>query len=249
VTDAEALALPAYVVRESPRARRVRLTVTPRDGLVVVVPRRFPRRRVPAIVEARRAWIERALERIRPHREALAAEAGSVPERVEFTALSQVWCVERRPTAASGVRVRDDGRGTLVLTGGVADGEACRAALRRWCARVAREALPRLLARLSAEEGLPYANVTVRGQRTRWGSCSAAGRISLNRTLVFLPPELVRHVLLHELVHTRCLDHSSRFRSLLRERAPHADQHERQLREAWRYVPGWAPRVGIRADK
>jgi predicted metal-dependent hydrolase len=231
--------LPAYAVRESARARKVRLTVSARDGLVVVVPASFPRRQIPLIVAERRAWIERALERVREHREALAAQRESLPERVELPGVGESWEIVYVPSLAQGVRAVARGD-TLRLTGAVSDRGAVDAALRRFGRARAAEVLPRMLAEVSAEQGLPFSAVKVRNQRTRWGSCSARGSINLNWTLAFLPAVLARHVMLHELVHTLRLDHSPRFRSLLLEREPDTVRLARELRTGYRHVPAWA---------
>lgn len=231
--------LPPYTVRESPRARGVRLTVSARDGLVVVVPARYPAQRIPAIVAGRRRWIERALLRVNERRAAMLGGREQLPSRIEMPGIAESWAAEYAPTASATVRARAV-RGVVRLSGAVADGDACRAALRRFCRARAAEALPSMLKILSAEEGLAFTAVCVRSQRTRWGSCSGRGSISLNHQLAFLPPRLVRHVMLHELVHTMRLDHSARFHALLAERETDAAHLARELHQAWRHVPGWA---------
>ena len=67
------------------------------------------------------------------------------------------------------------------------------------------------LNQLAEQYGFTYNRVSIRNQRTRWGSCSGKGTISLNMKLVALPPELFDYVLLHELVHTRIHNHSQKF--------------------------------------
>jgi predicted metal-dependent hydrolase len=67
------------------------------------------------------------------------------------------------------------------------------------------------LNQLAAQHGFTYSRVSIRNQRTRWGSCSAKGNISLNIKLVALPQELADYVILHELTHTRVHDHSKKF--------------------------------------
>jgi predicted metal-dependent hydrolase len=103
----------------------------------------------------------------------------------------------------------------------------------------ARATLLPWLEAVSAEVGLPYTGASVRRQRSRWGSCSARHAISLNCALLFVEPALVRHLFLHELAHTRHLNHSPRFWRLVATLDPEFELRERALREAWRSVPAW----------
>jgi predicted metal-dependent hydrolase len=232
--------LPDYTVRVSDRARRVRLLVTAREGLIVVVPRSYPQSRVPGIVEQHAGWIARTLERTAARRARIAAHADSaVPERLDMVGIGPSWTVTLRPGRGPGVRARVSGEG-LVLCGDVDDRDACFDALRRAVARAARERLPLMLGGVEAETGWTAARVTVRRQRTRWGSCTAARAVSLNESLVFLPQHLVRYVLVHELAHTRRLDHSPAFWALVEQHDAAWRVARQELRQAWRHVPVWA---------
>ena len=75
----------------------------------------------------------------------------------------------------------------------------------------ARRHLTARLAELAALHGFTYSRVTIRCQKTRWGSCSAKNAISLNAYLTLLPGHLADYVILHELVHTRVKNHGPRF--------------------------------------
>jgi hypothetical protein len=163
-----------------------------------------------------------------PHEIALPPVGVTLPVEYRHT-------VGRSPT----VTARQIG-GQLVVAGAVDDAEACREALRRWRDRCAQEHLPALLDEASRATGIGYERVSVRGQRTRWGSCSAAGTISLNRNLIFLPARLAGYVLLHELAHRVHPDHSTRFHELLRTLEPAAGQLRRELGQAADHVPVWA---------
>jgi len=236
--------LPAYTVRVSPRAHHVRLTVTARDGLVVVVPKWW-RGDAAALVAEKRAWAERALERVAPHRALHAAGAEALlPDRVELAAFSAAWPVEYRHAAgARATATRTTARvngGALVVSGDVDDAEACLAALVRWLDREARELLLPMLAEVADDAGLAYAGARVRKTRSRWGSCSGRRTISLSRNLVFLPEHLVRALMLHELAHTLVMDHSKRFWDTLAALDPEAHEHRAQMRGAARFVPPWA---------
>lgn len=232
--------LPPHIVRVSDRARRVRLVVTPREGLVVVVPRRFAKSRVPEILRSHAVWIERTLARTAERRERHAAlVTAPPPERVELPGVGLSWRVVLRPGAGAGVRatVRGD---DLVLSGAVQDPEAVHDALCRAVSTAAQERLPLMLGGVEAETGWHATRVTIRRQRTRWGSCTSHGSISLNESLAFLPARLVRFVLVHELAHTERLDHSPAFWSLVQRHQADWREARLELRDGWRHVPAWA---------
>jgi predicted metal-dependent hydrolase len=234
--------LPAYAVRRSPRARRVRLTVTARDGLVVTLPPGLSEDYARRAVEDRAAWANRALAEVAARREEyLAGPAGQLPQVVELRAASRTLPVIYAPGRGhdSGAAVARERDGVLAVTG--PDDAAVRLdALRRWRDRTARAVLPALAGELAEETGIAPARITVRGQRTRWGSASARGTVSLNRNLLFLPPHLVRYVLAHELAHLRVLDHSPRFWGLLESMVHSAMEDRAELRGARQMVPVWA---------
>ncbi len=233
--------LPAYTVRVSARARRVRLTVSARDGLVVTLPRGLAAREAARAVAARREWALAHLAAVSSRRAALTAPPEArLPETIVLRALSARYAVEYRESASGGaVRVRASGA-TLHVGGSASDPEARLAALRRWRDRTARSALAALLRECSSATGIAYARLSVRGQRTRWGSCSASGTISLHRNLVFLPPELARYVVLHELAHVAERGHGERFWRHLASLEPDARALRARMRDAGEFVPAWA---------
>jgi predicted metal-dependent hydrolase len=84
----------------------------------------------------------------------------------------------------------------------------------------ARRELPARLLELAAEHGLTVARISIRNQRTRWGSCGRDGHISLNWRLILMPPEVRDYVLVHELMHLRRLDHSRAYWRLVAAACP-----------------------------
>jgi len=228
--------LPPYRVRVSPRAKRVRLVVAPGLGLTVVTPSGFDPGLVPNIVTDRLEWINHHLERLATH----AAPPPPPVDRVELRAVGYALAVRYRNADAGSVRARRCGPASLEVSGDIQRRDLVDAALRVWLKKEAQTLLPPLLAGLARDFGLGYSSVTVRLQRTRWGSCSAKGGISLNARLLFLPPELARYVLAHELAHTRHLNHSAKYWRFLASIDPDAQASDRALKHARRFVPVWA---------
>ena len=95
----------------------------------------------------------------------------------------------------------------------------------------ARENLEKRLSELAEQHNFQYNRVSIRSQRTRWGSCSSKDNISLNMKLLHLPQQLIDYILLHELVHTRVKNHSKDFWNELETVVPNARTVDEQLRE------------------
>lgn len=225
-------------VRRSVRARRLRLIVNG-TGLTLVVPMGHPPlREVDALLEPHKAWIVKSLERV--HISSVARHAGDVeeapPKRILLRALGEEWRVVAADSPEERLSAKD---GFLRLPQDFRKEEAF-AALRRWVLLRARRALPPLLMELAMEHGLAVGGVSVKAMRSRWGSCSSKGNISLNSRLLFLPPNLVRHVLLHELCHITEMNHARTFHDRLREMDPEAERHAAELKGGWGLVPRWA---------
>ncbi len=223
-----------YTIKVSNNSRRIRLELSLQKGLEVRIPRGTSRKMVDRVLKENQEWIVSSLAQVRERLEGLA------PEEIELRASGRRWGVEYRATSSGGIAIAERGSATLLVKGNVGDSYQIALALRRWLSGKAHEDLVPWLRVVSQELSLPFGKVLVKGQRTRWGSCSPHKTISINRNLLFLPAPLVRYVLVHELVHTIQLDHSPKFWELVVERLPDSKILEKEAKEAWHYVPSWA---------
>ena len=223
-----------YSLRESRRAKRVILNVSVTSGLEVVVPWGFDLRRLPGVIESKRPWIERTLRRVEETRQFLT------PVHIPLQAVGNEWEVQYHPSGQATVSARESADNLILVRGDISDVYRGAAALKRWLHRKAIAQLIPWLRSVSNENEIPFNGATVRRQRTRWASCSSRHIVSLNRNLLFLPNRLVTHVFLHELCHTKHLDHSPKFWHLLRRLEPDCKKLETELKEADGYVPAWA---------
>jgi len=205
-----------YQVRRSDRARRVRVTVDPTRGIEVVLPRRAPAREAAAAVRELRPWIERRVAEIEGARQAVASRGETVPY------LGQTLSLLAEPG-----RLRVARRGDVLV---VPDGEARTPALERWYRRAARAEIEPRLQRACALAGTSYSRLTIRGQRTRWASCSRSGAMSFNWRLLLAPEPVLDYVVWHEVCHLEIMDHSPRFWALLGSHQPDYREHLRWLR-------------------
>jgi len=223
-----------YTLQESHWAKKVILKVG-LNGLEVVVPRRFGKRRLPTILEANREWIEKELQRVKE------SPSLVVPECINLSAIGERWQVNYRSYPASDGRfsVNENASNRLLVEGDVDDVRGVSSVLTQWLHLKAHAHLVPWLREVSREVDLPFQKATVRGQTTRWASCSKSGNISINRSLLLLPRHLVRHVFLHELCHIRELNHSPKFWRLLNQLEPDFKALEADVRKAGQYVPVW----------
>ena len=212
------------VFERSHRARRYRLTLR-RDGTAVAtIPARGSEREAWRFVEQHREWLERARERQRrrPHAAELWTVGARVLWRGELTEIRVAVAGERPQVcvAADVFRVpRFDGD--------------LRPTLEAHFARRARIELPARAWELAAVTGVEVKHVTVRNQRSRWGSCSANGTISLNWRLVQTPDFVRDYIIYHELMHLREMNHSAKFWARVEEVCP-----------GWREAERWIKRNG-----
>jgi predicted metal-dependent hydrolase len=224
-----------WAVRESRRARRLAVRVFHTGRVEVVVPRRTSRRAIAQFLHGHREWIEAKLA----HARRRAATAEPFPPRtIELAACGESWRIHLAGGAGV-LRARTIAPGLLGLLGAAGDARLVQRALRAWLAQRARAVLAAALAECARRHAYEYRQVAIRRQRTRWGSCSARGTISLNSCLLFQTPQVMRYLLLHELVHTRHMNHSRAFWQDVARHCPQYRRLDAELLDGWRRVPSW----------
>jgi predicted metal-dependent hydrolase len=228
-----------FTIRVSARRKTVGFRVA-REGLVVTVPHGLNESRIKEIVSLKSGWIMRKLQEFAglpdPGEGALTR-----PVAFDLPALAESWRVEYREEEQGGVTARTEQPGRILVWGAVGDAAMCQAVLRRWLTLRAGQAMETRLDAVAGETGIGFRKLIIRSQRTRWGSCSrTTGVISLNCALLFLPPECLRYVMIHELCHMREANHSPRFWALVRQFEPESETIRRRMHEAWKRIPAWA---------
>ncbi len=218
----------------SPRARYARLQVKPYGGLEVVIPPRFPRREIPYLVEQHAAWARRQLER-----QARLRQAVRLPRQLLLAFDDSRFDIDYPGESLCHNYDRFDRGSDSRIQIEAGDADAQRRELRAWIRQRARALLPPLLGRIAADTGLEYRKVTIRSQKTRWGSCSRRGSISLNDQLLFLPAAAVEYLMIHELCHTRHMNHSRAFWQLVERHCADYRAHEKMLSQPRGFVPDW----------
>ena len=194
-----------YSVRRSARARHSRITIQDDASVVVVLPERAPAREAGELVTRHRAWVDRNVARVQARRRALAL----------------------RPSLSHGRLLTINGQAQIVRA--TTDNE--RAALERRLRRAARAAILERVAARAPEMNVAVKRVTIRDQRTRWGSASRTGTLSFSWRLALTPDWVLDYVVVHELAHLRVHGHGRQFWQLVAEHTRRASEARKWLRD------------------
>jgi predicted metal-dependent hydrolase len=226
-----------YRIRRSDRARYARLTVTEAGEAVVVLPRRAPLAVAAALVEAHASWIERHVAVVRTAQARLLDRPPLEEGRLLAIAghAYRVSAVDRARERPARGRVEVAGAtpgrpGRIIVRLG-RDGRATATLLEGWLRGRAHTTIGERAASLAPSIGVRPTRITVRDQRTRWGSASPSGALSFNWRLILAPPDVLDAVVVHELAHLRIRGHGRTFWALVERHAPQTRDARRWLRD------------------
>mgnify|MGYP003042647917 CR=1 FL=1 len=225
--------IPVTVIR-NPRARKVWLKMRSCRGLEAVLPFDMSLRDLPAILDRHAGWIEKRRTVLESRGEGPGQPF--LPDSVRLVFVGRDYAVNYAHGLIAGLVAR---KGELVVT--CPPGREILAArlLQHFLVREGKRHLVPACRELADACGVAVSAVSVRNQKTLWGSCSVRGGISLNARLLLLPQELAHHVMMHEFCHVFHRNHGSGFQERLRALDPMTSVHEKALRRAWEELPGW----------
>jgi len=237
VKSASGMALSAYEVRISQRARRPRIIVRPNGAVEIVLPRGVPQAYAQTFFIEKRGWVEQVRQRFSQN-SVLADTDQILPEKITLECCGDVFDVSYQATSFHGVQCFQQGQ-SLCLRGNIQETALVHDALQCWLKQRAKQVLPKMLEVLAEEYGFFVRRIGVRMQKRRWGSCSGAGHVQLNAKLLLLPQALVHHVMLHELAHLQHPNHSPQFWACVAKMDADCTLHRQQMRDAYRWIPHW----------
>ena len=222
-----------YEIIPSTRAKYLRIKLMPDGGVKVILPIGVKEKAAHAFVLTQEQWLHKHLLLIRKR----PVQPVVRPDELFLASLDERWKICYEAGDKSGVSVVETDRFELIVTGNIDALEVVFKRLGEWLKYKAQRIFPDMLDKVAKTYHFDYGRVTIRGQKTRWGSCSSKGNISLNYKLLFFPEGTARYVLIHELCHTRELNHSKQFWMHVAKCDPEYKQHEKMLKQARDYVP------------
>ncbi|MEO5931819.1 MAG: SprT family zinc-dependent metalloprotease [Candidatus Kapaibacterium sp.] len=203
-----------YTVRRSPRAKQMRITVSAHNGVVVTLPARLKRYVNPEeILREKKLWLLHHLSTITIPTPPAPLADGSIIHFLGHELRIVIGKDNSRPT----VKIVENEMRVMLPSDFSGD---LKDVVKAWIRDEAQRIINREAERLAPLIGVHYNQLTVRDQKTKWGSCSKKGNLSFNWRLVLFPPKVIRYIVIHELCHLRHFNHSQRFWGLVEHHDP-----------------------------
>lgn len=215
----------AYTVRRSDRAKNLRLQVGLETGLEVIAPKKFDLRDLENILQKKQDWILDKLDHFARVVENRGLHQQQSGRRVLYRGREYEVETIVSPGAAHNVAVEE---GKLVVV--VSEGDA-GAVLEQWFRSMARLLINQRIRVVNENLNLSFNRVFIKGQKTRWGSCSQRGNLNFNWRLVMAPLPVLDYVVAHELMHLVEPNHSKKFWALVEGVCPDYKAHRAWLRK------------------
>lgn len=205
------------------KAKRLSFSVTANDGLRVVLPRKLSEQYVQRILQQHRAWINKQLAQFDFNQSKFRRY------RFQHGGTTVYNGIPHKLVFMMGARSVTVDNSVITIQSHATDIKMIERQYARWMIKTARKEFNAILRSYSMMSGINYSAVSIRGQKSRWGSCSRQGNISLNWKLLCAPGFVREYVIIHELMHINHLNHSKRFWSAVKKYSPQAGSAKQWL--------------------
>ncbi len=221
----------SYRIRRSQRVSNARIVVKP-GQVEVVAPLQIPEHKLHKFVQAKQEWVTQALKKM----------AASSPQRSPFVPTEyksganlayqgKMYVLTVKPSKLKRAKIEFTDGYTAYVPESISLDEhnhQIREALIRWMKKQTKQLVEQIVEIHAGKKQLTPRTITIKTQKSRWGSCGIHNDININWLLIMAPREVLEYVVVHELCHIRVKNHSSQFWSLVAEHLP-----DYQIRRNW----------------
>jgi predicted metal-dependent hydrolase len=224
----------AYQIKRSARATRVRIVVR-RDKVEVVAPTAgVSEKRIAQFVQEKSQWIEQTLARIAQTTEPHTSPIPDVyMEGTQILYRGQSYKLSVQASKLKRLKIEFTDHFIMHLPEGIVldqQGELIKKTLIMWLKKQTLTHVQNVVGHHAEKNKLFPRTITIKSQKSRWGSCGIHSDININWLLVLAPPEVLEYVVVHELCHIQVRNHSKQFWNLVAEHLPDYKQRRRWLK-------------------
>lgn len=218
-----------YSIIRSSRAKYIRLKLSNEGLLTLVIPRSASINHGQSFIQSKIGWIEKQLKKVN-------APSNELPRLLDLKFLKEKWNVVYIEEGITQLHLSEEDDFTLSIRGAVSNKVLVKKILNKWCQHKAKLVFNKMLSEIASQYGFQYRKLTIRSQKTRWGSCSHNKNINLNSKLLFLNENIVSYVMIHELCHTIEMNHSKHFWRLVQSYDPAYLLNQKELKDEGRKI-------------
>lgn len=217
-----------FRMRTNSRIKRSRLVISPEEGLVVETPTQPTLRRAFKMIYRRKNWVLDALEDMREKHDKvreIKKYKGSV------LVLGKEKIIKIRTHQKKDYILETKNYLILGFAKARVPQKLAHETITHWLKTRSQQYLPLRVNQLSRQQSFKINEIVVKDQKTLWGSCTSEGNLNLNWRLMMAPRFASDYIILHELCHTRHLDHSSKFWKTVEGVCPNYEKAEKWFRD------------------
>lgn len=215
-----------YQLIHSSRAKHLSLKLTSSGALSVILPQGIQTLLAHSFVQEQSAWIEKHI------RQSVTKPSISArPDVLDLKMLNEKWSIEYKEGVQGSVEYSELPNHCLSITGEIQSDKLVNKIIGLFLKNKASALFSQIISELATQHGFQYSGITIRGQKGRWGSCSSRKKLNINYKLLLMPEAVVRYVFIHELCHTREMNHSAKFWQLVENYVPEYRQYREYLKE------------------
>ncbi|RLA08112.1 MAG: hypothetical protein DRQ51_03635 [Gammaproteobacteria bacterium] len=226
------------IIKISKRALRITIKIDKRKNIYLTIPKKTAKKTALDFFHSKKKWIEKHLKKMPD----IMEDIGGLPEELNLISISEKYkinYIQSPVLERMNIEILIPLK-TINLHGNIKNKNLVILSIKKALKVIAHEKLTILLQNSAKKYNLPYNKLTIKDNKTNWGSCSAQKNINLTIKLLFLPFELLEFIMIHELCHTVHLNHSVDFWNLCRQKLPDNEKLKKTFnQQTHQYIPCW----------